>query len=78
MMPDVSGWDVFRRMQTEERLRNVPIIIATARSSQVDRIFGEQVAKVHAYIQKPFDADELRRSIATALEPVAAKKDSSD
>ena len=78
MMPDVSGWDVFRRMQTEARLRDVPIIVVTARGSQVDRIFGEQVAKVHAYIQKPFDADELRHSIATALKSVAATTDSNE
>ncbi|MFQ5407943.1 MAG: response regulator [Anaerolineales bacterium] len=68
MMPDMSGWDVFRHLQAEERLRHVPVIVVTARASQVDRIFGERVARVHAYLQKPFEAAHLRMAVRSALE----------
>lgn len=74
MMPDVHGWEVYRRMKADEQLRDIPVIVVTALASRAERTFGLHVAKVDDYITKPFTPAELRRSVANVLaesEPAA-------
>jgi CheY-like chemotaxis protein len=67
MMPEMDGWDVFRQMRLNARLANVPVIVMTARASEVDRLYGETVARVNAFLSKPFSAQELREAVSQVL-----------
>jgi DNA-binding response OmpR family regulator len=59
MMPGMDGWEVYQQMKADEKLKNVPVIIVTAKAQSIDRILAEQVAKVDYYITKPFGPREL-------------------
>lgn len=37
MMPDIDGWEVYRRMKADERLARIPVIVVTARSEHRPR-----------------------------------------
>ena len=55
MLPDGSGMDVCRVLRAES---DVPIIMLTARSSEVDRVLGLEVG-ADDYVVKPFSVAEL-------------------
>jgi len=67
MLPDLHGWQIIQKMREQPTLRDIPIIVVTALSSDADRTFAQDIAGVHAYLTKPVAPDELRRAIATAL-----------
>ena len=72
MMPDVDGWEVYRRMKADKELADIPVIIITARTQSIDKVLGLKVAKVADYITKPFGPGDLVESIRRVL----AKTDS--
>ena len=57
MMPDMDGWEVFRKIK--ERYEGIPIAILTAKAQNIDRLLGLHVLKVDDYITKPFGKNEL-------------------
>jgi two-component system response regulator VicR len=57
MMPNMDGWDVFRRIR--ERNTSVPIAILTAKAQNIDKLLGLHVLKADDYITKPFGKNEL-------------------
>jgi len=63
MMPDIDGWEVYRRMKADEELAKIPVIVVTAKAASIDKVLGLQVAKVDDYITKPFGPKELLESI---------------
>jgi two-component system response regulator VicR len=67
MMPDIEGWEVYRQLKADDQLRDVPVIVVTAKAQLVDRVVGLHLAKVDDYITKPFDPKELLDSIYSAL-----------
>ena len=78
MLPGQSGLAFARKLREDERTRNVPIIMLTARGSENDKITGFD-AGADDYLSKPFSPRELvarikavlrRRSPQLADEPV--------
>ena len=63
MMPDMDGWDVYHQLKANEQLKNIPVIIITAKSQEIDRVLGLHIAKVDDYICKPFHPQELLDSM---------------
>lgn len=57
MMPDMDGWDVFRKIK--EKDSRIPIAILTAKAQNIDRLLGLHVLKADDYITKPFGKNEL-------------------
>jgi two-component system response regulator VicR len=57
MMPDMDGWDVFRKIK--ERNTAIPIAILTAKAQNIDKLLGLHVLKADDYITKPFGKNEL-------------------
>lgn len=57
MMPDMDGWDVFRKIR--EKDSTIPIAILTAKAQNIDRLLGLHVLKADDYIIKPFGKNEL-------------------
>jgi two-component system alkaline phosphatase synthesis response regulator PhoP len=63
MLPDLDGWEVCRRLRTES---DVPIIMLTARSDDVDRIVGLELG-ADDYVTKPFNPRELVARVRAVL-----------
>ena len=40
MMPEMDGWEVFHRLKSIESTSRIPIIIITAKSQEIDKVFG--------------------------------------
>lgn len=55
MLPELDGWEVCRRVRAES---DVPIIMLTARSDDIDRIVGLELG-ADDYLTKPFNPREL-------------------
>jgi DNA-binding response OmpR family regulator len=63
MLPDGDGRDVCREIRKES---NVPIIMLTARGTEVDRIVGLEIG-ADDYVVKPFSSGELIARIRAVL-----------
>lgn len=58
MLPVMPGTEVARILKQEEKTRAIPIIMLTARGSEVDRIVGFELG-ADDYVVKPFSPREL-------------------
>ena len=67
MMPDMDGWEVYKEMQADDSLRQIPVIIVTARNSSFEEIIARERAGVSDYLTKPFLPNDLRKSLAQVL-----------
>ena len=67
MMPEVDGWEVYRQMKADDELKEIPVIIVTAKAQSIDKVLGLYIAKVDDYITKPFGPSELSRSVRKVL-----------
>lgn len=63
MMPGMDGWEVYQQIKANEKTRNIPVIVVTAKAQAIDRVLGLHIAKVDDYIAKPFRPQELIDSI---------------
>lgn len=66
MLPDVSGMELARALRREELLREIPIIMLTARADEDDKVRGFE-SGADDYITKPFSARELVARISAVL-----------
>ncbi len=67
MMPDMDGWEVYRQMKADDELKQIPVIVVTAKAQSIDRVLGLHLAKVDDYITKPFSPQELLESVSDIL-----------
>ncbi len=67
MMPDMDGWEVYQQMKADEKTKNIPVIVVTAKAQSIDRVLGLHIAKVDDYITKPFSPQDLMNSIEKVL-----------
>jgi len=68
MMPDMDGWEVYQQMKADERMKDIPVIIVTAKAQSIDKVLGLHIAKVNDYITKPFGPSELLSSVIRVLQ----------
>lgn len=66
MLPGLSGVDFARRLRSDERTRDVPIIMLTARNEERDKVLGLETG-ADDYITKPFSPRELVARIKAVL-----------
>ncbi|MBK7448133.1 MAG: response regulator [Anaerolineales bacterium] len=67
MMPDMDGWEVYQQMKADNALRDIPVIVVTAKAQNIDKVLGLHIAKVDDYIAKPFSPQELMDSVEKVL-----------
>jgi DNA-binding response OmpR family regulator len=67
MMPDMDGWEVYQQMKAEEKTRQIPVIVITAKAQSIDKVLGLHIAKVDDYISKPFSPQDLLDSVEKVL-----------
>lgn len=63
MMPDMDGWEVYQQIKADAELREIPVIVVTAKAQSIDKVLGLHIAKVDDYISKPFGPQELLESV---------------
>jgi len=66
MMPKLNGFDVCRRLKHEFGMRDVYVVMLTAKGQEFDKQRGEEVG-ANFYLTKPFDPDELLARAREAL-----------
>ena len=66
MLPGTSGIELARRLRAEQRTRNIPIIMLTARTDERDKVLGLE-SGADDYITKPFSPRELMARIRAVL-----------
>jgi two-component system phosphate regulon response regulator PhoB len=66
MLPGMSGAALARQLRQEDRTRQIPIILLTARSAEADKVAGLE-AGADDYVTKPFSPRELLARIKAVL-----------
>ena len=66
MLPNVSGIEVCRRIKARPETRNVPVIMLSARSEEVDRVRGLETG-ADDYVVKPYSVVELMARVRAQL-----------
>ena len=62
-LPKVDGLGVLKKIRADERTRVIPVVIFTSSKEPQDLIAGYQLG-VNAFVQKPVDFEEFRRTIS--------------
>lgn len=81
MLPDISGTEVCRRLRQSELTRQIPVMMLTAKSEEIDRIVGFELG-ADDYVTKPYSVRELllrmravlRRSVSQPPEPAESNE----
>ena len=58
MMPKINGYKISRLLKYDNKYKDSPIIMVTARSQEDDKLIGQETG-VNEYITKPFELDEV-------------------
>ena len=65
-LPDIDGYEVARRLRSNRRTSDIPIIFLTEKRNRSERLQGLELG-ADDYISKPFDVQELLLRIRNAL-----------
>tara|TARA_A100001011_G_C14314539_1_gene847284 strand:- start:354 stop:1037 length:684 start_codon:yes stop_codon:yes gene_type:complete len=66
MLPKLSGIELCRRIRKNKELKNLPIIMLTARGEEEDRLRGLETG-ADDYVTKPFSVNELMARVKAVL-----------
>ena len=66
MLPGISGVELAKRLRADQRTRNIPIIMLTARTDEHDKVLGLE-SGADDYITKPFSPRDLMARISAVL-----------
>jgi len=66
MMPKMDGIAMAKKLKSDPRTSNIPVIFLTAREGSRDVIAGIQAGARH-YVTKPFDLNDLLTKVRKAL-----------
>ncbi|MFV0292865.1 MAG: response regulator transcription factor [Paracoccus sp. (in: a-proteobacteria)] len=67
MLPEVSGYQIVQDMRADPVLRDVQVLMMTARGSVMERRKGMALG-ADGFISKPFELSELRSEMARVLD----------
>jgi len=67
MMPGIDGMTIARRLKSDQRYREIPIVFLSAVTS-AESVAGGFTLGAHDYIRKPFDGAELQARVKRVIE----------
>jgi two-component system, OmpR family, catabolic regulation response regulator CreB len=71
-LPDLNGFELFRRLQALPGGAGVPMLFLTARSDEIDRVVGLELG-ADDYVAKPFSPRELVARVRGILRRASAR-----
>ena len=74
MMPGVNGLDLLARLKTSERFRDLPVIMATAKGSESDKVYALDMG-ADDDLTKPFGMMELVSRVKAVLRRTQPKQE---
>ncbi len=66
MMPVMDGFQVLRKLKSQEETKNIPVIMLTSKMQEKDIVFGIEAGATD-YVTKPFSFAELKARVNRAL-----------
>ena len=66
MMPKINGYKISRLLKYDNKYKDIPILMVTARSQLEDKMIGEETG-VNEYITKPFELDAIVKKVEEYL-----------
>ena len=72
MLPNISGVEVYRTISRNPQVENIPVIMVTAKSEEIDRIVGLELG-ADDYIVKPFSPREVVLRVQAVLRRLASQ-----
>ncbi len=73
MLPGVDGLDVLRSVRRDPRTEEIPVVVLTAKTGEVDRIVGLELG-ADDYLPKPFSPRELVLRVKAILRRTQAQE----
>ena len=74
MLPGLDGLGVCKELQRDSRTSSIPVIMLTAKGSEIDRIVGLELG-VSDYIVKPFSMREVILRVRAVLRRIEEPRD---
>jgi two-component system phosphate regulon response regulator PhoB len=71
MMPQLSGIEACRRLKSNSKTRQIPVIMLSARAEEVDRVRGLETG-ADDYVVKPYSVIELMARVKAHLRRIRA------
>ena len=71
MMPGKNGWEVAKEIRSDDDLKNIGIVMLTAIGEKVNELTSPLYG-ADAYVDKPFDFNDLEKKIKTILDEKAS------
>jgi two-component system chemotaxis response regulator CheY len=68
-MEPMSGYELLKKLRTNEKTKTLPFIMVTA-ESKTDNVIAAKQAGVSNYIVKPFNAETLKMKIEAVFGPI--------
>ncbi len=83
LLPKVTGWQVYQKIQSQPKLKRIPLVIMSGRKEEVAEKIPEPFEKHYfAFLEKPFEQKELMAAIQLAFklakDPSRATEDTSN
>ena len=76
MLPGIDGIELLSRMRASDALRDIPVIMATAKGTEYDKIHGLDLGADY-YLAKPFGVMELISCVKAVLRRCGAEDEKS-
>ncbi len=77
MLPGMDGFEICKQLRKIEKLKDMPIIMLTAKDSELDKVVGLELG-ADDYITKPFSPRELAARVKARLRRKAAFRQAGD
>lgn len=77
MLPNISGIDLLKKIRSDKDLKNIPVIMLTAKNIENDKVEGLD-SGADDYITKPFSVKELLARSNSVLRRYNVNNDNSD
>ncbi|MDC1059915.1 phosphate regulon transcriptional regulator PhoB [Alphaproteobacteria bacterium] len=77
MLPKLSGIELCRKVRINKKVKNIPIIMLTARGEEQDRLKGLEMG-ADDYVTKPFSINELlarAKAVLKRIRPIFAEEE---